>query len=69
MSRRDAVHGTTARPAITQLFIERTVMNGFNHPQESLRLVHEHQNRLRRDAGRSRLYREAKRLRAYQRTP
>jgi hypothetical protein len=44
-------------------------MNGFHDPHQALQLVRDHQNRLQRDAGRSRLFREAKRLRTYRRTP
>lgn len=44
-------------------------MNGYVEPHVALQLVRDYQDRLQRDAGRSRLYREAKRLRAYQRNP
>ncbi len=33
-------------------------MYGYTHPDLLIQLIHEHQDRLRREAGRSRLYRE-----------
>jgi hypothetical protein len=44
-------------------------MNGYNIPHFAKELIQERQNRMQREAGRSRLFREAKRMRTYRRTP
>ena len=44
-------------------------MNGYHDHHQAMQLVRDHQNRLQRNAGRSRLFREAKRLRTSRRTP
>ena len=44
-------------------------MNGYNTPHFARELINDRQQRMLRDAGRSRLYREVKRMRAYRRTP
>jgi len=44
-------------------------MHGFVNHNITALLVREHQDRLRREAGRARLYREHKRLRLHRRSP
>jgi len=44
-------------------------MNGYTAPYFARELVDERHRRMQYEAGRSRLYREAKRMRAYRRTP
>ena len=42
-------------------------MYGYTNPQLAEQLVHDRRERLQRDAGRSRLFRESRRLRTHQR--
>ena len=44
-------------------------MNGYSAPHFARELVSDRHRRMQHEAGRSRLYREAKRMRSYRRTP